>query len=92
MSFPCNCCGACCRDLDRSPLYADLHDGDGVCRYLRGNLCSIYDHRPLLCRVDECYEIFFKQTMSYEEYVQLNLTACASLKTQEKETKKCLYH
>ena len=53
--FHCDKCGICCRSLRRSPLYRELDRGDGVCRYLDGNLCSIYATRPLLCRVDESY-------------------------------------
>lgn len=57
--FKCDECGECCRNLDKSPLYAELHNGDGICKYLKDNRCSIYENRPLLCRVDECYEEFF---------------------------------
>lgn len=55
-----------------------LHDGDGVCRFLDGNLCSIYDERPPLCRVDESYHLF-AQVMSYEEYLEANYTSCSIL-------------
>ena len=78
--FPCDRCGECCRHLDLSPLYADLDRGDGVCRYLTGNLCSIYEKRPLLCRVDESYEAFFRDRMSPEEYYQANLAVCRKFK------------
>lgn len=78
--FFCDCCGECCRNLDKSPVYAELDRGDGVCRYLNGNLCSIYENRPLLCRVDECYETFFKDAMSMEEYYKLNYEVCKKLK------------
>ena len=59
MMFICDKCGECCRHLERSDVYSDLNRGDGVCIYLTGDLCSIYEQRPLLCRVDECYEAFF---------------------------------
>jgi len=64
-------------------LYAELDRGDGVCRYLSGNLCSIYAERPLLCRVDECYEVFFKQYMELKEYYYLNEKECKKLKKLE---------
>lgn len=82
--FPCDKCGACCRSLKLSPLYAQLDRGDGVCRFLTGNLCGIYDTRPLLCRVDECYEEFFKEEMSVEEYYRLNRESCQKLREQDK--------
>ena len=69
--FQCNKCGCCCRSLQLSPDYADLDRGDGVCIYLVDNLCSIYDTRPLKCRVDECYEVLFKGIMSKEDYYRL---------------------
>ena len=59
-----------------------LHNGDGVCRFLRGNMCSIYETRPLICRVDESYEAFFKEQMSYEAYIQLNYACCKLLKSE----------
>ena len=80
--FKCDMCGECCRNLHKSPLYKDLHDGNGVCRYLEGDLCSIYDNRPLLCRVDECYEVYFKGKIGYEEYLELNYNFCNKLKNR----------
>lgn len=50
--FECDKCGACCRSLKCSELYSKLDRGDGVCKYLNDNLCSIYDTRPVLCRVE----------------------------------------
>lgn len=83
MMFICNQCGECCRHLDQSEVYAELDRGDGVCRYLKGNICSIYKTRPLLCRVDECYKIFFKGQYNYEEYKKLNYEACNLLKRKK---------
>lgn len=82
MMFRCEQCGACCRNLNKSPIYAELDTGGGVCKYLRGNLCSIYDSRPLLCRIDACYEVFFKTRYSLEEYYQLNYQICRNLKQE----------
>lgn len=81
--FQCDHCGCCCRNLDKSELYSNLDRGDGVCKYLSGNECSIYDERPLLCRVDECYGLFFSQYISLEEYYQLNKEECKKLKKSE---------
>ena len=81
--FECDKCGCCCRHLDMSPLYAELDSGNGVCRYLDGNLCSIYENRPLLCRIDECYEKFFSDKISLEEYYSLNRQICEMLKRKD---------
>lgn len=82
--FECDKCGKCCRNLQSSPIYKDLHNGNGICRYLDGNICSIYEDRPLFCRIDACYELFYKDTLGYNEYLQLNYECCNRLK-QEKE-------
>lgn len=58
--FECDKCGECCRHLKGISIYAELDRGDGICKYLKGNLCSIYEDRPLFCRIDDCYEQFFK--------------------------------
>ena len=83
--FECDKCGVCCRNLHQSKLLSQLDRGDGVCRYLEGNLCSIYLERPMLCRVDECYEIFFQNIMTKEEYYQINYKSCQLLKQRLKE-------
>ena len=81
--FECNQCGKCCHHLNRSKLYKDLDRGDGVCMYLKDNKCSIYDKRPLLCRVDDSYHAFFKDQMSIEDYYNINYKACDELKKEE---------
>jgi len=83
--FKCDRCGQCCRNLHKSSIYDDLHNGDGICRFLKGNECSIYETRPLVCRVDESYDVFFKDTLSYEEYIQLNYESCKILKREMEE-------
>lgn len=80
MNFHCDKCGLCCRNLKDVELYAFLDDGTGVCKYLKGNLCSIYDDRPLVCRVEESYSAFFKDIMSEEEYLNYNYIMCNNLK------------
>lgn len=83
--FHCKKCGECCRNLEKSDLYKELHDGFGICKYLKGNLCSIYEKRPLLCRVDKCYDVFFKGKMTYEKYITINQKVCRKLRKIKKE-------
>lgn len=85
MMFKCDRCGECCRNLNMSPIYSELHNGNGICRYLKGNLCSIYAERPLLCRVDESYNLIFKDKLSYEEYLCLNYKYCIELKRNRRK-------
>ena len=89
--FACDCCGCCCRNLNKSEICKHLDRGDGVCRYLEQNLCTIYETRPWFCRVDDCYEAFFEQDMSREEYYRLNEEICKKLKEEECESV-CHYH
>ena len=51
---------------------------DGVCKYLdeSTNLCTIYDERPIFCRVDELYEKNLSEVMSREEFYRLNKEVC----------------
>lgn len=83
--FKCDKCGQCCRNLHKSTIYAEFHNGDGVCKFLDGNICSIYETRPLVCRIDESYEVFFKEQMNYEEYIKLNYKCCEILKNIKEE-------
>ena len=39
--YECDICGTCCRNLNKSSIYEDLDRGDGTCKYLESNLCSI---------------------------------------------------
>ncbi len=79
--FKCNKCGMCCKNLKKSSLYEKLDRGDGVCKFLCGNLCSIYDNRPLLCRVDDSYDVYFKDIYTLEEYYKLNYEGCKKVQS-----------
>lgn len=81
--YKCEHCGCCCRNLDKSDIYASLDRGDGVCKYLVGNDCSIYKNRPLLCRIDESYDSMFSSIMTREEFYILNKKACKKLQDME---------
>lgn len=80
--FICDCCGLCCKNLNKSDLYADLDRGDGICSFFNeeNNLCNIYEKRPLKCNVDKLYDACFKENMTREEYYKVNYEACEMLK------------
>ena len=82
--FICSKCGKCCENLDKSDLYAFLNRGDGICKYLKDNLCSIYEGRPLLCRIDESYDVYFKKEHTIEEYYKLNYEGCKKIQKYHK--------
>ena len=83
--YNCEHCGCCCRNLDKSDIYAPLDRGDGVCKYLKGNDCLIYENRPVLCLIDESYDRFFSGTMSREEFYDINKQACKWLQKLEED-------
>lgn len=67
-SFPCTGCGGCCRLIgkilesvedQKNPVlkyavesFPYSTDEDGVCEKLVDSQCSVYENRPLLCKVD----------------------------------------
>lgn len=81
LSFLCERCGNCCRNLYNNSIYKELDSGNGICKYFdeSNNLCEIYETRPLICRVDEFYERTLKSVISKEEYYRINKMACKKL-------------
>lgn len=79
-NFVCTKCGECCKHIDRVPELNEYHNGDGICVNLVDNMCSIYDERPDICRVNYMYEIRYSKFMAREEYYRLNMQACETLK------------
>lgn len=82
--FPCTACGQCCRRVNQSTQTAFLDRGDGVCRHLdeTNNLCLIYAHRPLVCRVEEYYKKYLSSQIDWNKFVEINLEICTELQTQ----------
>lgn len=85
MAFRCDKCGLCCRLLRYVPQLAAFDRGDGVCRFLQGNLCSIYESRPDICNVEKMYPVF-ASIMSREEYDRAMADSCAQIKEMFKQS------
>lgn len=81
ITFYCDMCGLCCKNLQNSELYKDLDRGDGQCIFLNNNKCSIYDNRPDKCNVKKMYDLIFYKFYSLTEYYELNYQACQKLKS-----------
>jgi len=82
--FKCDCCGLCCMNLPDAAVFMEYrHNGSSVCKYfdLSSNLCLIYENRPIVCRVDEAYTLFFKEYISKDEYYKVNYEVCDMLKS-----------
>ncbi|TXH75941.1 MAG: YkgJ family cysteine cluster protein [Thiothrix sp.] len=81
-TFPCDRCGACCRNVHLAKETQALDRGDGACQYYdaTSKQCSIYAERPSICRVDEQYVTNYQVLMTWDEFVEVNLQACKQLK------------
>ena len=64
MSFPCTGCGCCCKVIDWAddiivrddpthPYYFPYTHKEGVCEMLIDNKCSVYESRPIICRIED---------------------------------------
>lgn len=84
--FKCDKCGLCCRCLANNPnikgtVLEKWDRGDGVCRHLtKDNLCDIYDSRPDICNVDRLYHQLYKDSMTLDEYHEMQRNACEVIK------------
>ena len=68
MTFHCDpeCGGKCCQAID--------------CRYLSDGKCSIYETRPLVCRVSDAYDQgLFPNFPTKADYYTANYAMCKSL-------------
>lgn len=83
--FVCDQCGECCRYLGHYAFNKDLDRGDGICRYLDVNLCSIYENRPFICRVDDMYDVYFKDEMTRDEYDRFTYMSCQKIKNKRSD-------
>jgi Fe-S-cluster containining protein len=71
--------------LKTVPLLSDFDSGNGVCKYLKDNLCSIYDARPLICNISEMYEAHFKENMTEIQFFRDNLQSCVQIAKMQGE-------
>lgn len=85
LKFQCSQCGACCRKAGKLGLMPQREDG--ACLYLgQDNLCTIYETRPEICRVDKMYEKY-KFKISKKDYFKLNSEFCNLMIEEESLSK-----
>jgi len=82
--FPCTKCGLCCQHISGIEELKDFDLGNGICKYFNNidNICSIYDTRPDICRIDKMYEIKYKNFFTKNDFYIENAKVCNEL--QEK--------
>ena len=69
------CVVNCCSTFHLS----DYDTGNGICRHLINNLCSIYEQRPSICNIEEMYLSNFKEVMKENEFTYLNMKTCIQI-------------
>ena len=84
--FPCIQCGICCQRVNLAVETHFLDQGDGTCRHYdaANKMCSIYNDRPDICRIDLQFEQRYAHFYTWDEFVELNLTVCRQLIAEEK--------
>ena len=82
--FPCERCGCCCRRVGEVFFARHMAKPDGVCKYLdeATNLCTIYNERPIFCRVDELYEKNLSDKISREDFYRINKEVCKKFQAE----------
>lgn len=107
VKFGCTGCGLCCRFVKQAlenpnkapePYRTELKKfpytakEDGSCEKLINNKCSVYEDRPLICRIDDLYdkyaETHFK--VSRKDYHLREAQSCNSMMKQRNYPKNLL--
>jgi Fe-S-cluster containining protein len=65
------CFAPCCKKVGCDKITAD-------------NKCSIYSTRPITCRAEDTYELFYEPFMSKEEYKEYIRKNCERLRCEFK--------
>lgn len=86
MIFPCTGCGLCCQRISGVEALRDYDLGNGTCKYFSQaeNNCTIYDSRPLECRVDEMYDKVYSSQYSRIEFYKMNAQICNAMQEEAK--------
>jgi len=86
MIFPCTNCGCCCKRvglvkkfLTEDEFPYDI-DENGVCKMLVNDMCSVYDDRPDICKVEKMAE---KNNISKEIYYKMAIDVCNSMMDED---------
>ena len=71
--------------LQHIPILSNYDQGNGVCRYLENDLCSIYEDRPPICNTEKMYLLYFKDEMAENEFIGINIISCIQIAEYFKE-------
>lgn len=76
--FNCDMCGECCRHIHLVDGLKHLQTM-GICKYLKGNKCTIYHQRPDLCQYEKVYSMC-SHFISEDDFYNITLETCNQLK------------
>lgn len=83
MSFPCTRCGLCCKNIGGIRELTQYDSGAGICKHFQPELgCLIYESRPLVCRIEEGYDLYARDSVTKVEYIKLNAEVCNRLQEE----------
>jgi Fe-S-cluster containining protein len=72
--FVCTKCGECCRHIEVF-IEAWPYQYNGICNFLKGDICTIYNNRPYFCDYKRTYN-YFKDYLSETEYRERVIFFC----------------
>jgi Fe-S-cluster containining protein len=82
VKFTCEKCGECCRHIE--PFISVIpQQHDGICDFLHGDLCAIYENRPDLCDYKRAYK-YFEKELTENEYTKMVIYFCKKLKENKR--------
>lgn len=85
MTDYCIRCGECCRHISGIPELEKYDSGNGVCCFLKDNLCQIYENRPDVCNAELLWKKYF-QTLPWDVFYEKVKASCRDImKLKEKE-------
>ncbi len=80
--FQCDKCGCCCCAVGTNPLYkewiAEMEYADTM--ILVPNYVVFIMSAISFCNIDACYDIYFQNVLSRDDYYKINHVACEKLR------------
>jgi Fe-S-cluster containining protein len=74
VTFVCVKCGECCRHIE---MFIETwpYQHNGICNFLEGDICIIYNSRPDFCDYKRAYK-YFEEYLTETEYREMVISFC----------------
>lgn len=76
LSDYCTRCGECCRHISGIEELKDFDSENGVCKFLDGNICRIFDNRPIVCNAERFYSERLSDKLTKDDFFELVVRYC----------------